>query len=202
MRKTQIRPTRVLLHVVGDAVMLGWALLWFLVARLARSVVVGLSEPIESIGRTTDTLAHRVDEAARQLGDVALIGDQLSAPFHSIADTLRQLTTGSEEQVATIHQIGLFVFLIVWLMPSLTYALWYVPRRIRRAREAAQARRYIDERADLDLFALRAMANAPMTRLATISDDPVTAWRSGDKFVIDQLADLELRRVGIGRLDN
>ena len=41
---------------------------------------------------------------------------------------------------------------------------------------------------DLDLFALRAMANQPMHVLAAISDDPVRAWRSGDRRVIDALA--------------
>ncbi|MCT4574119.1 hypothetical protein N3930_45040, partial [Bacillus thuringiensis] len=64
-------------------------------------------------------------------------------------------------------------------------------------RRSAAAQRFIDSSADLDLFALRAMSTAPMARLATISDDPVRAWRQGDREVIDQLADLELRRCGL-----
>lgn len=202
MPKTRIRPTRQAMHLAGDLVLLAWITIWFFVARMAQAVVMGLGEPVDQIGRTTDSLADRVDEAADGLGDLAVVGDALSAPFHSIAATLRNLTAQSDAQVETIHQLGTFMFLVVWLIPSLTWALFYVPRRIRRTIEAAQARRYIDERADLDLFALRAMSNAPMTQLARISDDPVAAWRRGDKEVIDQLADLELRRVGIGVLED
>ena len=50
---------------------------------------------------------------------------------------------------------------------------------------------------DLDLFALRAMANQPMPRLAAVSDDPAGAWRRGDDEVIHALALLELREVGL-----
>lgn len=202
MQRTRIRPARHVRNIVGDAVLLLWVLLWYFVGRAARGVVTQLSEPIRHIGDTTDSLATRVSDAADSLGEIALVGDALAGPFRSIATTLQELGAQSEAQLATIDQLGTFLFVVVWLMPSMTYALLYVPRRIRRATEAAQARRYIDERADLDLFALRAMANAPMSRLATISDDPVAAWRTGNKQVIDQLADLELRRVGIGMLSS
>jgi hypothetical protein len=60
---------------------------------------------------------------------------------------------------------------------------------------AAQA--FLDEGADLDLFALRAMATQPMHVLAAISPDPVGAWRAGDRSVIDRLAEVELRRSGL-----
>jgi hypothetical protein len=33
--------------------------------------------------------------------------------------------------------------------------------------------------------------------LAKISDDPVRAWRTGDVAVINQLAEIELRRTGL-----
>jgi hypothetical protein len=56
---------------------------------------------------------------------------------------------------------------------------------------------FLDTLADLDLFALRAMAAQPLYVLAEISDDPVTAWRSGDREVINKLAELELRRDGL-----
>ena len=53
------------------------------------------------------------------------------------------------------------------------------------------------ELADLDLFALRAMAAQPLYVLAEISDDPVHAWRSGDREVINKLAEVELKRDGL-----
>ena len=56
---------------------------------------------------------------------------------------------------------------------------------------------FLDSTADLDLFALRAMASQPLYVLAAVSDDPVGAWRDGDRRVIDELAAIELRRNGL-----
>ena len=82
-------------------------------------------------------------------------------------------------------------------IPVLVALLGYVPLRLRFARRAGAARRFVDAGADLELFALRAMANQPMHRLAKVSDDPVSAWRSGDRAVVRALATLELRDVGL-----
>ena len=78
----------------------------------------------------------------------------------------------------------------------LLVAVW-LPRRIRFYRLAKAAQHFLDEGADLDLFALRAMATQPMHVLAGISRDPVAAWRAGDRSVIDRLAEVELRRSGL-----
>jgi hypothetical protein len=55
----------------------------------------------------------------------------------------------------------------------------------------------MDSSADLELFALRAMANQPMHRLARVSSDPVRAWRNGDRDVVRALAILELGDAGL-----
>lgn len=200
MARTRIRPVRRALHLVADLLLLGWVVAWALVAWTIKQVIEGLAAPAEEIGNTTDTLAQRFDDAVERISDVALVGEELAAPLRPIAGTLRDISDQAALQVASVNSIALMLFFVVWLIPSLSVAVLYLPPRIRRARESAQARRFIDERADLDLFALRAMAKAPMTQLARITDDPVAAWRTGDRQVIDQLADLELRRVGIGVL--
>jgi hypothetical protein len=82
-------------------------------------------------------------------------------------------------------------------LPVLFALLIWLPRRIRFSRRATAARKFIDNAADLDLFALRAMANQPMHKLAKISDDPVSAWREGDARVVGELAALELRSSGL-----
>jgi hypothetical protein len=64
-------------------------------------------------------------------------------------------------------------------------------------RRATAGQRFIDRAPDLDLFAMRAMANQPMHRLARISPDPVRAWREGDAEVVRALALLELRDAGL-----
>ena len=69
--------------------------------------------------------------------------------------------------------------------------------RLRFVRRASAAQQFIDAAPDLDLFALRAMANQPMPRLARISDDPAGAWRRGELDVIHALALLELKDSGL-----
>jgi hypothetical protein len=85
----------------------------------------------------------------------------------------------------------------IYALPVLFALLIWLPHRIRFSRRATAAQKFIDNAADLDLFALRAMANQPMHKLAKISDDPVTAWRDGDREVVAELADLELRTTGL-----
>ena len=75
-------------------------------------------------------------------------------------------------------------------------ATWFV-LRLRFVRRASAAQQFIDAAPDLDLFALRAMANQPMPRLAKISDDPAGAWRRGELDVIHALALLELKDSGL-----
>ncbi len=62
----------------------------------------------------------------------------------------------------------------------------------------------MDALLDLDLFAPAGAPGRPAALYDAgeeISDDPVTAWRSGDREVINkQLAELELRRNGLRRL--
>ncbi len=56
---------------------------------------------------------------------------------------------------------------------------------------------FLDSAADLDLFALRAVANQPLHVLARISPDPAGAWRRKDVDVVRRLAALELQDAGL-----
>lgn len=198
MRRATIRPARRAIHLVGDLILLGWALAWLAVAGIVRSTVGALAVPAAALGRSTSSLANTMDNTATTLSEVQFVGEQLAAPFRPIGGSLRDIASQATQQVAAVEQASWVLALVVWLVPTLTLAIIYLPPRIRRARESAAARAYINDHADLDLFALRAMAKAPMTRIARISDDPVAAWRAADASIIQQLANLELRRVGIG----
>ena len=85
----------------------------------------------------------------------------------------------------------------VALVPILGALLLHLPPRVRFVRRAAAGRALIDSAADLDLFALRALANQPMHVLAKVSDDPAGAWRARDPDVVRRLAELELADVGL-----
>ena len=87
--------------------------------------------------------------------------------------------------------------LAVALIPILVLLWLYLPQRIAFVRRATAGQRFLDAGADLDLFALRAMAHQPLHVLARVDPDPAGAWRRGEPEVIGQLARLELRSVGL-----
>ena len=82
-------------------------------------------------------------------------------------------------------------------IPILLVGAVWLWKRGEFTRRASAAQKFIDNAADLDLFALRAMASQPMHKLAAISSDPVGAWRNGDTQTIGALALLELRDYGL-----
>jgi hypothetical protein len=107
------------------------------------------------------------------------------------------LITSANEQVASIERLALIVGWLVFLIPATIVVAFWLPRRIRFYRQARASQIFLDALPDLDLFALRAMAAQPLYVLAEISDDPVKAWRSGDREVINKLAEVELKRDGL-----
>ena len=96
-----------------------------------------------------------------------------------------------------MERLAFWLGLSVALIPVLIVAAFYLPVRLRFIREATAGRRFIDATADLDLFALRALARQPMHVLARVHDDPAGAWRASDPDVVAALADLELRECGL-----
>ena len=106
------------------------------------------------------------------------------------------MIAAADHQVESIERLALIIGWLVFAIPVAVVVAFWLPRRIRFYRQARAAQHFIDSSADLDLFALRAMASQPMHVLAAVSDDPVAAWRTGDRAVINELAELELERSG------
>ena len=95
-----------------------------------------------------------------------------------------------------MERVGLLLGWLVFLIPVILLLVIWLPARIRfssgRARLSASSMP-----TQISTFALRAMVVQPMHVIAKISDDPVAAWRRGDKEVIHALAAVELRRSGL-----
>jgi hypothetical protein len=78
-----------------------------------------------------------------------------------------------------------------WLM------LRWLPARLRYAREAGAARRLLAGTPDLEILAARALATAPLPRLAALPAGTGAAWRAGDPAAVRALAGLEVGRLGL-----
>lgn len=190
-------PARRTRQVVGDVLLVAWVVLWVWVSRRTHDATLALATPGRKIDAAGTSMAERLRDAGSTVGDIPLVGDGASRPFDGAGGAADQLAAAGRSQVAAVDSLAFWLALAVALIPILLVAAFYVPGRIRFARRAAAGRRFLDSRADLDLFALRAMAHQPLHVLATISDDPAGAWRERDPAVVRRLAALELRSVGL-----
>ena len=191
------QPPRLVGQLAADVFMVIWTVLWFVVGRAVRRSVEAIATPARETKDAATTLQEQVRAAAEQVAQVPGIGAELRKPFDATAISLGDVVTAAAQQVSSIEEFAqLLGWLVLGIPVVILLAIW-LPARIRFFRRARAAQRYIDSHADLDLFALRAMANSPMHVIARISDDPVNAWRRGDRRVIDALAAVELGRCGL-----
>ena len=184
-------------QVVGDALVALWVALWVKLALVVHDATLALAAPGEQIERAGTGLAGRLRDAGASVGGIPLVGDEVRAPFVGAGDAADQIAAAGTAQVEAVQTLAFWLGLAIGAIPVLLVLAVYLPLRWRFVRAATAGRRFMDSASDLDLFALRAMTNQPLHRLARISDDPAGAWRERDPAVVRALAVLELRDVGL-----
>lgn len=185
-------------QVLGDLLLVLWIALWVRLSQVVRDATLALAAPGEQIEEAGTGLAGKLRDAGGTVGGLPLVGDQARAPFDGAGDAADRIAAAGAAQVEAVQTLAFWLSLAVGAIPILVVVAFYVPLRWRFIRTASAGRRFVDSGADLDLFAMRAMSNQPLHRLARISDDPVRAWRDGDPDVVRALAALELRDTGLG----
>jgi hypothetical protein len=190
-------PVRRARQVLGDVGLVVWVLVWLRLAHVVHDATLGLATPGRRIEAAGGGLAGRLRDAGSAVSGVPLVGDKVRSPFDGAGRAADQLAAAGTSQVEAVQHLAFWLGLVVGAVPVLVALAVYVPGRWRFARAATAGRRFVDASADLDLFALRAMANQPLHRLAAISSDPVQAWRDRDGGVVRRLALLELRDAGL-----
>lgn len=193
------RPSRRLAQVVSDLFTVVWAGAWWFAAQAAAGSVRVLAEPARATATAAESVRDGLHQAGAAAGRLPAVGDDLRRPLDDAAAGVQDIVTSASAQVQAIEHLSILIGVIVFCVPVLLWVLMWLPRRVRFVRNAAAGARFVDSAADLDLFALRAMATLPLATLALVSDDPVQAWRDGDRRVIDQLAALALDQEGLPR---
>lgn len=192
------RPSwRLVGQVSADIAVLGWVLAWFWTSRLVDGTIRALATPVRDIAATTSEVAGDVARAGDRMGQVPLLGPELSSPFTSASTRLDQLVADAERQAAAIDRIATLTGLVVFLLPVLAALAVWLPARLRFARRARAARRLLAAGMDLEVFAWRALAHQPLAVLAQASPDPVGDLRRGRPEVVHALARAELRDCGV-----
>ncbi|MGH8940307.1 MAG: hypothetical protein ACRDV2_13310, partial [Actinomycetes bacterium] len=189
-------PVRRTLQVVADLMFVAWLVLWAWIGLAVHDGTLQLAGPARQTDTAASAMADQFRDAGGQLGEAPLAGDELAVPFDEAAEASDGIAAAGRETVDAVERLALLLGLSVALIPILIVSAIHLPIRWRFAREATAGAKFIDAQEDLDLFALRALANQPMRVLARISDDPAGAWRARDIEVVRKLAVLELADVG------
>lgn len=191
-------PARRSRQVVGDLLFVLWILVWIQMAVVVREATLALAAPGRQIEEAGTGLARRLRDAGATVDDIPLVGDEVRVPFDGAGDAALRIADAGAAQVEAVQTLAFWLGLTVATVPILIVVAVYLPLRWRFVRAATAAKRFLDSAADLDLFALRALANQPMHRLARVSRDPAGSWRRGEPDAVRALAALELRGLGLG----
>lgn len=136
-------------------------------------------------------------EVGDNLGGVPLIGGGIRLPFDGASQAGAALEEAGQSQQEAVTQLATVLGVGIAALPILTILLlWLIPR-LRFVRKASSAKSLVSSGDGVDLLALRALAGQKLSKLTTIDPDPVAAWRRGDREVMQQLAQLELRSSGV-----
>jgi hypothetical protein len=191
------RRARMVSQLAADLFVAAWFVLWWLVGWTTAHTVDAIATPARSTGDAARDLRDQMRDAAEQTARIPGLGAELRKPFDGAVRSLQGVIDAADAQVAAVERAGMLLGWLVFLIPVIIVLLIWLPARIRFVLRARAAQRFLDAQADLDLFALRAMVAQPMHVIARISDDPVAAWRRGDRDVIRALAAVELRHSGL-----
>jgi hypothetical protein len=184
-------------QLTGDILLVVWVLVWVRVGRAVHAATLALAAPGRKIEEAGGGLAGRLREAGSSVSSIPLVGGQVRHPFDEAGSAADRIAAAGAAQVHAVQDLAWWLGVVVAAVPILVMVAVYLPLRWRFVREATAGQRFVDSTADLDLFALRAMARQPLHRLARISDDPAGAWRDRDPDVVRALALLELRDTGL-----
>ena len=179
---------------VADAAAVAWVVVWVWVGNRIYELVDALQGPgrsAEAIGLDT---AARFEDGADGVGQVPAAGDALRRPFEAVAEGSRSLAEAGASQQELVHDVAVALGVVVAVIPIAYLVLKYVPGRVRWIREASAAKRLRIDAADLQLFALRAVATRPLYELQRACADPAAALAGGDYA---PLAALELGALGL-----
>jgi hypothetical protein len=181
-------------QVLVDLAVLAWTTAWVWAGVTLYRLVGKLAVPGARLEQAGGGFAGDISEIQQKVGRLPVVGGDLQGPFGRLAGVGRTLADAGATQQQVVHQLALWLGVLVAAVPIAALLVAWLPRRVAWAREAGAASRLRLGGADLELFALRAVANRSLRELRRVTADPAGALRAGD---YQALADLELRSLGL-----
>ena len=181
-------------QLFGDLAVVAWTALWVWAGLTLYRLVEKLAVPGARLEQAGGGFAGDVAEIQQKVGRIPVVGNELQGPFGRLAGVGQTLADAGAAQQAAVHQLALWLGVVVAAVPIVALLLAWLPRRVTWVREAGAASRLRLDGADLELFAIRAVANRSLRELHRVTPDPAGALRAGE---FAALADLELRALGL-----
>jgi len=201
MRLYADRPDSRARQVAADLGLLAWLVLWVLLARLVHRAVLVLADPGNAVADLGRSISDTMGDAAGAADGVPVVGDDLAKPLGALGDAGGAVTGAGEGAADAVHTLATVLAVVLVVLPVGWLLLRWLPWRLGWLREARAADRLLrhgaDGLPDLELLAARAMATAPLPRLARLPAGTGAGWRAGDPAALHALAGLELERLGL-----
>lgn len=192
--QTPWRRTR---QLVGDLLVVVWVAVWVRAGLWVHESVGRLAAPGRTLEDAGSSLSDSLGSAGDTVARVPLVGDDARTPFDAAGGAADSIARAGVQVQEGAAQLALLLGVVVAAVPVLLVLGAWLRARVRFVSRSRAASRILDSAADLDLFALRALATQPVRALARVSDDPADAWRRRDPEVLRALAALELRSLGL-----
>ncbi|MDR0960227.1 MAG: hypothetical protein LBM23_07745 [Propionibacteriaceae bacterium] len=185
------------LQFLSDVGLIAWCYAWYWIAGKVYNAIQMFAVPAEKTAETASTLSTSLGNAAENVGGVPMVGDAIRTPFDGLASGIGSITAYSQQLIDMIAVAALVLAGIVLIVPVIFYLSKWLPWRLRFIAQSGHAKALMAADDSPKLFALRAIAHAPLKDLQKISADPIKAWMDDDPAVVTQLAALELGRDGL-----
>ncbi len=181
-------------QITGDVAVAIWSAIWIRIGMGVDSLINRLQAPGRFFEAAGNDFAANFDSIADRVVDLPIVGEDVQAPFSAAAGAGRSFAQAAQTQQEIVHTIAFVLGLLFALIPIVLILVHYAPGRIRWIREASAAAKLRIDAADLELFALRAVATRPLYELQRVCPDPAAALAARD---FEALANLELNALGL-----
>jgi hypothetical protein len=189
-------PGRRTTHVL-DVLLLVWVAAWIAIGVLAGNELRDLRSLSDTVAGA-GTALEQTGRALEALGDVPLVGEGPGELGRRVRESAADVQAAGRSSSQSITNLSVLLGLAIGVIPAVPVFGFYLPLRLRRAREAGAvaerlAARGLDPGLE-ELLARRAIHALPYHVLEAVSADPVGDLEDG-RF--DRLARAELRRLGL-----
>jgi hypothetical protein len=195
MRFYAERPMRVARQLLADVLVIAWVWLVVRIAKAAQGLLDQLQGPAGALTSAGQSVRDTFAGAAQTAAQIPLVGADLARALGRGTGAGESLAAAGQRQEQIIDTVGLWAAVAIVVLAAVPVVVLWLYVRLTYARTAGSA---VTARArDIDLLALRALTHQPTRQLLRVSGDPAGAWRRDDAGVVNDLAALELRALGL-----